>query len=57
MDRLSPSTLHRLPSGVLKPDYDRAAVATGIVHLGLGAFHRGHQAVYTDALLKMIVGI
>jgi fructuronate reductase len=52
MDRLSPSTLHRLPSGVLKPDYDRAAVATGIVHLGLGAFHRGHQAVYTDALLK-----
>jgi fructuronate reductase len=52
MDRLSPATLHRLPDGILKPDYDRATVATGIVHLGLGAFHRGHQAIYTDALLK-----
>ncbi|WP_315811747.1 mannitol dehydrogenase family protein [Bradyrhizobium sp. SZCCHNR2028] len=52
MDRLSPATLHRLPVGIPKPDYDRTAVATGIVHLGLGAFHRGHQAVYTDALLK-----
>ncbi|BAM91719.1 mannitol dehydrogenase family protein [Bradyrhizobium oligotrophicum S58] len=52
MDRLSPTTLHRLPIGILKPDYDRARVATGIVHLGLGAFHRAHQAVYTDALLK-----
>jgi fructuronate reductase len=52
MNRLSPSTLHRLPDGIIKPDYDRAAVTTGIVHLGLGAFHRGHQAIYTDALLK-----
>ncbi|MGJ5090732.1 mannitol dehydrogenase family protein [Bradyrhizobium oligotrophicum] len=52
MDRLSPATLARLPAGIIKPDYDRAAITTGIVHLGLGAFHRGHQAVYTDALLK-----
>ena len=52
MDRLSSATLHRLPAGIIKPDYDRATIATGIVHLGLGAFHRGHQAVYTDALLK-----
>ncbi|XUM19542.1 mannitol dehydrogenase family protein [Bradyrhizobium oligotrophicum S58] len=52
MDRLSPLTLHRLPVGILKPDYDRTAVATGIVHLGLGAFHRGHQALYTETLLK-----
>jgi len=52
MDRLSPATLHRLPRGILKPDYDRTAVTTGIIHLGLGAFHRGHQAVTTDALLK-----
>ena len=33
------------------PDYDRRAVATGIVHLGLGSFHRAHQAMYTDATL------
>ncbi|WP_315741770.1 MULTISPECIES: mannitol dehydrogenase family protein [unclassified Bradyrhizobium] len=52
MDRLSLATLDRLPAGILRPDYDRTTVATGIVHLGLGAFHRGHQAVYTDALLK-----
>jgi len=33
------------------PDYDRAALLPGIVHLGLGAFHRAHQAVYTDTVL------
>ncbi len=31
-----------------RPAYDRRDVAPGIVHLGLGAFHRAHQAVYTD---------
>src|SRR5580700_11516817 len=51
MDRLSNATLDRLPLSVQKPAYDRAAIATGIVHLGLGAFHRAHQAVYTDTLL------
>ena len=51
MDRLSSSTLGRLPAGVARPSYDRAAVATGIVHLGIGAFHRAHQAVYTEAVL------
>ncbi len=33
------------------PDYDRKTVSTGIVHLGTGAFHRAHQAVYIDSLL------
>jgi fructuronate reductase len=33
------------------PGYDRSALAPGIVHLGLGAFHRAHQAVYTEAVL------
>lgn len=36
-----------------RPAYDRAAVTTGIVHLGIGAFHRAHQAVYTDAVLAV----
>jgi fructuronate reductase len=31
--------------------YDRAAVTPGIVHLGIGAFHRAHMAVYVDDLL------
>lgn len=33
------------------PDYDRSHIKTGIIHLGVGAFHRGHQAVYVDDLL------
>ena len=33
------------------PGYDRSQVATGVVHLGLGAFHRAHQAIVFDALL------
>ena len=51
MDRLSNSTLDRLPKSIRKPGYDRSAIVTGIVHLGLGAFHRAHQAAYTDTLL------
>ncbi|MEP6065857.1 MAG: mannitol dehydrogenase family protein [Paracoccaceae bacterium] len=33
------------------PGYDRAQITTGIVHLGVGAFQRAHQAVYVDDLL------
>ncbi|UVO49693.1 mannitol dehydrogenase family protein [Sphingomonas sp. SUN019] len=49
--RLSAVTVDRLPSAVVRPDYDRAAQRAGIVHLGIGAFHRAHQAVYTDAAM------
>ena len=49
--RLSLATLPHLPGEVRRPAYDVAAVETGIVHLGLGAFHRAHQAVYADDLL------
>jgi mannitol 2-dehydrogenase len=34
------------------PQYDRSAVTTGIVHFGVGGFHRAHQAMYVDALLN-----
>ncbi len=44
--RLSAET--PLPAPVQAPAYDRAAQAAGIVHIGIGAFHRAHQAVYTD---------
>lgn len=37
--------------GLRLPNYDRALVRVGVVHLGLGAFHRAHQAVYTDKVL------
>ncbi|WP_343314987.1 mannitol dehydrogenase family protein [Brucella sp. BE17] len=48
---LSDDTLHLAAKEVSRPDYDRHAVKTGIVHLGIGAFHRAHQAVYTDDVL------
>ena len=52
MKRLSNLTLDRLPAAVQRPRYDRAAVATGIVHLGIGAFQRAHLAMYTEAALN-----
>jgi fructuronate reductase len=48
--RLSDATLH-LATTVKQPGYDRSQVQIGIVHLGIGAFHRAHQAVYTDSVL------
>lgn len=49
--RLDATTLPDLPASVLRPAYDRDATRIGIVHLGVGAFHRAHQAVYVDDLL------
>ncbi|MDB5621518.1 MAG: mannitol dehydrogenase [Devosia sp.] len=51
MPRLSASLLAHPPTGVAVPRYDRAQVTPGIVHLGIGAFHRAHMAVYVDDLL------
>jgi fructuronate reductase len=49
--RLSAAALGRLPRDIARPGYDRATIANGIVHLGLGAFQRAHQAMYTEAAL------
>lgn len=38
-------------------DYDRAALQTGVVHLGFGAFHRAHQAVYLDDYIAKTAGL
>ncbi|WP_066959350.1 mannitol dehydrogenase family protein [Microbulbifer sp. Q7] len=46
--RLNNNILESLPAEVIKPAYDRNEVTTGIVHLGIGAFHRAHQAWYTE---------
>ena len=48
---LGTATLDRLPPTIARPVYDRSRLATGIVHLGIGAFHRAHQAISTDAVL------
>lgn len=49
--RLSTATLAHVPDAVARPAYDRAAQKAGIVHFGIGAFHRAHQAWYTDAAM------
>jgi mannitol 2-dehydrogenase len=47
---LGDATLDRLPEGVHRPSYDRRALRPGVVHIGVGGFHRAHQAVYLDDL-------
>ena len=49
---LSGATLDQLPPAVARPSYDRAALTPGIVHFGVGNFHRAHQAVYLDRLMN-----
>jgi len=49
MKRLT--TTKSLPDSIKTPSYNRDEYKCGIVHLGLGAFHRAHMAVYTDKAL------
>ncbi|HTV84470.1 MAG TPA: mannitol dehydrogenase family protein [Dyella sp.] len=49
--RLSELSLASLPAAVIRPAYEPARTRIGIVHIGAGAFHRAHQAVYIDDLL------
>ena len=51
MIALSNATLLHLPASVAVPRYDRGALRIGIVHIGVGNFHRTHQALYVDACL------
>lgn len=50
--KLSNAMLHRLPDGVKGPVYDRSRLTPGIVHIGLGNFHRAHQAWYLHRLMQ-----
>jgi fructuronate reductase len=51
-ERLCAGTLNRAAGLVRRPGYDFRRLRPGIVHLGLGAFHRAHQAIFTeDAIL------
>jgi fructuronate reductase len=52
MTNLSRATLSSLPAHVRRPKADPAQIETGIVHIGVGAFHRAHQAVYTDDVIE-----
>ncbi len=49
---LNRTNLHRLSPSVRVPSFDPAKVTAGIVHLGLGGFHRAHMARYTHNLME-----
>jgi mannitol 2-dehydrogenase len=49
--KLNNSSLNQLTAGVSVPTYNRENVKTGIVHVGVGGFHRAHEAMYIDQLL------
>jgi fructuronate reductase len=54
--RLCRDSIAGLPDDIARPGYHAASVGIGIVHLGIGAFHRAHQAVYVDDCLAAGAG-
>jgi mannitol 2-dehydrogenase len=50
--RLASSNLSELNPRVSVPNYDRSQVRPGIVHIGVGGFHRAHEAMYLDQLME-----
>ena len=55
--KLNRHNLHCLAPEVRLPTYDLAATRHGMVHIGVGGFHRAHQAYYTDALMNTGEGL
>jgi mannitol 2-dehydrogenase len=49
---LRADTLAAYAARVPIPGYDRAGITTGVVHIGVGGFHRAHQAMYHDRLMN-----
>ena len=52
MQTLSNSSLPGMAAPVAVPSYDRTKLTAGIVHFGVGGFHRAHQAMYLDRLMN-----
>jgi mannitol 2-dehydrogenase len=52
MPPLRAGTLAELGERVPTPGYDRSRLTVGVVHVGVGAFHRAHQAMYHDRLMN-----
>ena len=49
---LGDRTVHRLAGRLGIPGYDRSRLTPAVVHIGVGNFHRAHQAVYLDDLAR-----
>ena len=52
MTSLTDDALTGLDPQVARPEYDRTTLSVGIVHIGVGGFHRAHQAMYLDELMR-----
>lgn len=55
--KLNKQNLAQLALQVKLPTYEIASTTQGIAHIGVGGFHRAHQAYYTDALMNTGVGL
>ena len=53
MTKLSLAALSGMGKDVARPGYSRASLSAGIIHFGVGNFHRSHQAVYLDDLFNL----
>jgi mannitol 2-dehydrogenase len=51
--KLSLANLDKLPAKVAAPGYKRESLKAGILHFGVGNFHRAHQAIYLDDLFNI----
>lgn len=51
--KLNNDTIAQLGEHITHPTYPRQALRHGIVHIGVGGFHRAHEAVYTERLLRL----
>jgi mannitol 2-dehydrogenase len=49
---LTAANLPSLPADLPVPSYDRDRLSVGIVHFGVGGFHRAHEAMYLDRLMN-----
>lgn len=52
MVALNNANLTAIGGTVPVPTYDRSQITTGVVHFGVGGFHRAHQAMYLDRLMN-----
>ena len=50
--KLTAQNLEVISASAATPNYDRSALSAGIMHFGVGNFHRAHQAVYMDRTFK-----
>ena len=55
--KLNTHNLGLLAATVARPTYDPSHLRQGIVHIGVGGFHRAHEAAYTDALINRGEGL